>query len=315
MPVPYMGSKRVPASKIVNLIKAYESEATEFYDVFCGGFAISEAAIRKGYKVHASDLSAAVVALIDEVFFGKCLDPKTGVNIFENPRFISREEFKEATQGDDWWSGYISCVWSFGNNGAGYLFGADVEKTKRAGHELVVDGKITPEILEILPRRACEKIIELPDWHRRRIALVRVARTLRKRENELEQLQRLEQLQQLRQLEQLQQLQQLEQLEQLQQLEQKSYDEVDIPPGAIIYCDPPYFGTASYVANDGAEAFDHQKFYDWCREKSKTNPVFISEYQMPEDFECIYTFDRRQTLSKSQNKTKPEKVFYLRRQK
>ena len=87
-----------------------------------------------------------------------------------------------------------------------------------------------------------------------------------------------------------------------------SYDEVDIEPGAIIYCDPPYIGTAEYAAND--TTFDHQKFYDWCREKAKTNPVFVSEYHCPSDFKNIYEFERRQTLSKGETKYN-EKLFYL----
>ena len=89
-----------------------------------------------------------------------------------------------------------------------------------------------------------------------------------------------------------------------------SYDEVDIEPGAIIYCDPPYIGTAEYIAND--TTFDHQKFYDWCREKAKTNPVFVSEYHCPSDFKNIYEFERRQTLSKGETKYN-EKLFYLNR--
>ena len=55
----------------------------------------------------------------------------------------------------------------------------------------------------------------------------------------------------LRQME-LQQLEQLERLQQLERLERKntvfcaSYDQIEIPKGAVIYCDPPYQGTAEY---------------------------------------------------------------------
>ena len=43
----------------------------------------------------------------------------------------------------------------------------------------------------------------------------------------------------------------LEQLERLQQLDNVvfsslSYDDVEIPDNAIIYCDPPYKGTKTY---------------------------------------------------------------------
>ena len=54
--------------------------------------------------------------------------------------------------------------------------------------------------------------------------------------------------------------------------------------GYVIYCDPPYRGTAKYKT----EEFPYEEFYNWCREMSKDNVVLISEYNMPEDFECIW---------------------------
>lgn len=286
MPVPYMGSKRASARQIVHLIKAYEPEATELYDVFCGGFAISEEALEQGFKVYASDLDKRVIALLKEVLYGNCIDEKTGRSIFDKPRWISREDFARESQREDWFGGYIQTVWSFGNSGRQYLFGKEVEAAKKAGHALAVDNEITDDMLKILPKNICEKIQNLADWHTRRIAVCRAVKTcIKKRFGELQQLQRLQQLQQL------------------------PYDEVEIKPGAVIYSDPPYIQTAEYKES----SFDHQKFYDWCREKSKTNPVFISEYRCPDDFDCIYKFSRRETLSSQKGNT-IEKVFYLRRQ-
>ena len=307
MPVPYMGSKRVSAPEIVNLIRAYCPEATDLYDVFCGGFAISEWAIKKGWKVHASDLNESVVALINEVLFGECLDPKNGENVFEHPSFIDRQIFFEYIKRNDWWGGYMKCIWSFGNNNRSYLFGQDIEPMKKLGHELVVDCKVSKDLP--IPLIIQNKIIRLPDWHVRRMALKKYLAANKKR-GELEQLQRLQRLQQLQRLEQLQQLQQLE------RLQCKSYDEVDIPAGAVIYCDPPYRNTAGYSANSES-GFDHEEFYNWCREKSKTNPVFVSEYWMPEDFDKIFEFSRRQTLSSScGGQTKHnEKVYFMDRTK
>ena len=63
-----------------------------------------------------------------------------------------------------------------------------------------------------------------------------------------------------------------------------SYDELIIPDNAIIYCDPPYRGTNHYK-----DAFDHNKVWQWCRDKSKEgHRVFISEYAAPDDFICIW---------------------------
>lgn len=55
-----------------------------------------------------------------------------------------------------------------------------------------------------------------------------------------------------------------------------SYDEYDFN-NCLIYCDPPYEGTTSYKTG----AFDHSKFWEWCRKMSKNNIVFVSEYNAP----------------------------------
>ena len=293
MPVPYMGSKRGSASKIVSVMRLYQPQATTVYDVFCGGFAISEELIKRGYNVHASDLNTAVVNLIHETLYGDCKDPQTNDSIFEHPRFIHRDEFEARNNDDDWFAGYVKCIWSFGNNNnKGYLYSPENERLKEAAHNLVVDGVMSDELP--VPKIVQKQIVNYKTSQGRRKALGYYARAKHAeyRSIELEHLRSLENLQHLRSLENL------------------SYDEVDIEPGAIIYCDPPYIGTAGYIAND--TTFDHQKFYDWCREKAKTNPVFVSEYHCPSDFKNIYEFERRQTLSKGETKYN-EKLFYLNR--
>lgn len=54
---------------------------------------------------------------------------------------------------------------------------------------------------------------------------------------------------------------------------------------AVIYCDPPYQGTTKYAINE----FNYDEFWDWCRKKSKNNIVFVSEYNAPNDFECVWS--------------------------
>jgi DNA adenine methylase len=63
-----------------------------------------------------------------------------------------------------------------------------------------------------------------------------------------------------------------------------SYDELFIPKNSIIYCDPPYANTTKYK-----DSIDHDKFWNWCRQKAKQgHKVFISEYNAPDDFKCIW---------------------------
>ena len=56
------------------------------------------------------------------------------------------------------------------------------------------------------------------------------------------------------------------------------------PEGAVIYCDPPYRGTAKYRG----KVFNHSPFYNWCFKMAKKNTVLVSEYAMPDGFTEIW---------------------------
>lgn len=85
-----------------------------------------------------------------------------------------------------------------------------------------------------------------------------------------------------------------------------SYDEMVLPYNSVIYCDPPYESTTSYK-----DKFDHKKFWQWCREMTETgHKVFISEYNAPEDFECVWEKEVKTILNKnSQSDKRVEKLF------
>ena len=65
----------------------------------------------------------------------------------------------------------------------------------------------------------------------------------------------------------------------------------------VIYCDPPYRGTTKYKT----EEFPYEEFYNWCRKMSKNNIVLISEYNMPSDFECIWSKDVKVGMDNNRN--------------
>tara|TARA_R110002012_G_scaffold208608_1_gene378746 strand:+ start:816 stop:1514 length:699 start_codon:yes stop_codon:yes gene_type:complete len=89
--------------------------------------------------------------------------------------------------------------------------------------------------------------------------------------------------------------------------ESKSYLELEISDNSIIYCDPPYDGTAKYKA---VEDFDHTKFWQWCRDMSnKGHQVFISEYNAPDDFECLWQKEIQSGLNTNTTKKGVEKLF------
>lgn len=73
-----------------------------------------------------------------------------------------------------------------------------------------------------------------------------------------------------------------------------SYKFLDIPPKSIIYCDPPYEGTAGYIGG-----FMHSEFWEWARIKSREgHSVFISEYNAPADFDCVWS---KETVNQMNN--------------
>lgn len=89
----------------------------------------------------------------------------------------------------------------------------------------------------------------------------------------------------------------------------KSYCELELPPDSLVYCDPPYEGTTKYK-----DSFNHTEFWNWCREKAKQgHTVFVSEYNAPTDFECIWQKEAKSSLSANGkiggNKVSVEKLF------
>ncbi len=84
------------------------------------------------------------------------------------------------------------------------------------------------------------------------------------------------------------------------------YNELLIPNSSIIYCDPPYENTTGYKTG----SFNHNGFWDWCREKSSQgHKVFISEYNAPDDFVCIWEKQRKPDLGLGKVSPVVEKLF------
>ncbi len=83
------------------------------------------------------------------------------------------------------------------------------------------------------------------------------------------------------------------------------YNELCIPQQGIIYCDPPYAGTTKYK-----DDFDHELFWQWCREKvSEGHQVFVSEYNAPDDFVCVWKKEIQSGLDVNKTKKAIEKLF------
>ena len=84
-----------------------------------------------------------------------------------------------------------------------------------------------------------------------------------------------------------------------------SYQLLDIPKNSIIYCDPPYEGTTKYT-----EGFNHSEFWEWVRTKSlEGHSVFVSEYNAPDDFICVWQKTLTTSFSTSESIKAVEKLF------
>lgn len=75
----------------------------------------------------------------------------------------------------------------------------------------------------------------------------------------------------------------------------------------VIYCDIPYKNSTKYKTDD----FPYNEFYDWCRQMAKNNIVLVSEYNMPDDFECIWQKEIKTSLCIDRAKTDSKRVEKL----
>ena len=117
--LPYKGSKNKLAERIVRLLP----KRTNLVDLFCGGCAVSHAALLMGkYEhIHINDINWMCPTLFIDALNGKYND--------EN-RWISREDFFRLKDTDP----YVAVVWSFGNNLRDYLYSKEIEPLKKAIH-------------------------------------------------------------------------------------------------------------------------------------------------------------------------------------
>lgn len=297
--MPYMGSKRKLASKIIDKILEDNPNANTLYDLFGGGGAVSfEAKQRPSFHtVHYNELNTGVVELLKDIQLNG-ITPKYY-------QWIDRETFNKNKDSDTWLGGLCKVVWSFGNNQKGYLYGKDKEHNKHLCHKLIVDNhKGLSELLSIN--------IELKET------------TVNERRLELQRFFRLHKLHDkvkgftcvspnygcIRHVSQS--LGQVHHLQNLQHTKLKlnitnlSYESVIIPtdPNTIIYLDPPYKNTATYQ-ND----INHDHLIDWI--KKQPNKVYISGYDMPSPFMCVAEFDHRSILSGKASNKITEKLYTI----
>lgn len=253
--MPYMGSK----SKIAEWVVSNLPSADIWIEPFAGGCAVTHAAILSGKYKHfiINDITDSAATFLCAIKGG-----------FKNEnRWISREDFFRLKNTDP----YVRICFSFGNDQKTYCYG-DIEPYKRAFHYAVMFNDFKPfaELGILIPDcvlNGCKNTYE------KRLRIKKILIQIRK-DKHAGDLQSLERLQSLQRLERLQSLESLGNLESLQ----GDYKTISIPTDKsyVIYCDPPYKNTSSYL-----DDFNHEDFYKWAL---KQDNCYISEYNMPDSF-------------------------------
>lgn len=253
--MPYQGSKR----RFAELILKHIPSAEHFYDMFAGGCALSDCALKSGKfrYVHGNDIT-------DSALFFK--DVIQGV-LPDMREFVTRKEFYAKKDED----AFIRTVWSFGSDCRTYLYSSKREDIFRRIHEYIfMDGISTTD-------EYSERVMNFREFFK--IAIYDVTDA------------------EVRSIISGLRLPVYERQKRLYSLSDsfkgfdterfiptmKDYTDIRVESSdSVIYCDIPYLACVNY--NKGK--FDHERFYTWCENQSV--PVFISEKWMPEDrFECI----------------------------
>lgn len=311
--LPYKGSKSSIAKDIVAALPGGE----RLVDLFCGGCAVTDYAMKKTSKYRrflVNDLDPMMPETYIKALHG---------GFSGEDRWISRQDFFKLKETDD----YVRLCFSFGNDCRTYMYGPQIEPYKEAIHSIVFwedyskMEALCPAVVGI-----AHEYCDGKDRKGRRLAFGKavaahvkamdsveywqsnpmfrsvkikwsedrrgISSSQWNRGSPLESLERLERLQSLESLISLERLQSLESLGEEATIVASTddYRNYVYNDGDVVYCDPPYAGTNGY----GRE-FDHVAFWEWCR--TRDFPVYVSEYRAPEDFISIWCKEKRRLFN------------------
>ncbi|WP_288767660.1 DNA adenine methylase [uncultured Prevotella sp.] len=340
--LPYKGSKNKLAERIVRLLP----KRTHLIDLFCGGCAVSHAALLMGkYEhIHINDINWMCPTLFIDALNGKYND--------EN-RWISREDFFRLKDTDP----YVAVVWSFGNNLRDYLYSKEIEPLKKAihyamffsdyslGKELGHDLSFIDPIQDLQKRYLAVKHyfnrqghfqqqsfeggaesadavsgskteVQLQSWNMGGARLRAIGKAVKSSLSKKKKYKRPSELQHNEGRNSVASLAipgsaaQSAQIFRGGQILPITSSVLDYEEVAIPEDSVIYCDIPYEDTNvyNKAEGFDYERFYQWC--ERQTQPVFISSYQTPEDrFDCIEEFTHRSTLSATANNLVTERIY------
>lgn len=286
--LPYMGSKSRIAQWVLDILPP----AHTLVDIFFGGGAITHCAMEAGKydKYICNDIRQTPQFFID------CMCGK----LRNETRWVDRETFHATKQSDL----YAAVCYSFGNNCRTYFCNTPLEPYKKAMHYAIIydEWELLKALCMPAARMCYAALAGLKNTHDRRRAMKTcIMHRLPKEEfiimpggNQCQNLERLERCQNLERLER----------NSITPLN-VDYRDVSIPAGAVVYCDPPYKDTAEDYGG-----FDTNTFLNWCVDVAKTNPVYISEYELKDNrFVCVAEKDRFCSAASKKNCTRTERIY------
>ena len=333
--LPYMGSKNRIARDIVEQLPSAEY----FVDLFCGGCAVTHAAMLSGKykKFIVNDIAPDMPRLFVDAINGKYRNEK---------RWISREDFERLKDTD----AYVRTCWSFGNNGKGYLWNDETAGAKLLACKMILSDDRNErwqayiDFIKYLQdaRKRLEERKANMEKYRKQYGEIKgslreeLCRYLSESGKSCSDIDRIlgtngmarhyfsksqwefpteEKYEKIRTACPNfpsydywgQSLQSLESLESNLQIFSLDYQSIEIPADSCVYCDPPYKGTAEY--KDGG--FDYLRFYDWLR--TRDFPVYISEYAMPDDFVSVWSRNKICKYGANNNRKTIEHLFVHKR--
>ena len=192
---------------------------------------------------------------------------------------------------------YAAICFSFGGNCINYAYSPNNEELKRALHYAIFFGEHKPFLsltgIDLTP------VLTISDLRERHIA----AKHLANGGGDFS----IEYFESLSRLNRLNSLATAFTNEEKQRLTIGSVDfeNIEVPSDSVVYCDPPYRGFLPYSK---AKDFNHDRFFEWAL--SQTVPVFVSEYEMPEEFVEVAAWQKCCNMKPTSNSLRTtEKLF------
>lgn len=307
--LPYMGSKNAIAKYIVGQLPAGD----RLVDLFCGGCAVTDYAMKKTEKYGSfliNDLNTMVTETYLKALAGGFRD---------EDRWIGREEYFRILDTDP----YAFFCFTFGGtqDHPSYAYSEALEPYKRALHYIIFWNDYGP--MEELCPAVCPKIHEFLDSetdHKQR--RIKCGKAVAEHVKETGDPEYAKSNAMFRSIKKggitIPCLQSLEALERLQGIEQPApaieitnidYRQYEHRAGDVVYCDPPYI--CEYGNYKKAGKFDTPAFWEWVR--TRDYPVYVSEYSAPEDFVSVWHREKKCKMNCNKVKSTVEHLFLHRR--